>query len=1103
MKKTRMVALLAMVTFLAAPAASAAPDASTRELWTTNAALWQTPKAVALKSLERPGVQAVLIDGDAYRGRPTRFFAYYALPSNATATAKAPGIVLVHGGGGTAFDSWVRTWNARGYAAIAMDTCGGVPPRDRALGRLSHKDSGPDGWGDAYFDKPQEPLTDQWTYHAVATVIRSHSFLRSLPEVDASRIGITGISWGGYLTSCVMGIDGRFAFAAPVYGCGYLMDHSVWAEGMKRIGAAAARWDDLWDAQHFLPLTKKMPVLWCTGSNDFAYPLDSLQRCYDLLPQMPTLSVKVRMPHGHPPAGDPPEITAFADSVVFGRPPLPKVTRAEMADGSLSVAWEATGRTVAKAFLVRTDSSDADWPKRPFVSSEIAFSGNALTVAVPSSAILWYVNLVTDDGLVVSTRHFAKSPDLPLSGGEVRVSPDALSPHDALLAIREAKAKGDKSAWTVKVAPGRYVLTAPLVMRPEDSGTPSAPVRWVAEEGGEAVFAGGDRLTGWRDDGDGTWSAPVPTGADGKAVWFQSLYVNGRRAVRSRHPNAGFFHVDSVTQTPITNDAGAVTYVTRVVVKDAAADALTGLSPEELASVELQARVKWSYGAFSVAGWTATDRTLTMNMSEEIKSWKRWTGEKNLFCLENVRAGFDEPGEWFYDKPAGRIRYRPLAGETLASLEAYAPTSGLPSLLRLEGDPAKGKLVTDVSFEGISFELSTFEGERLPSGFVQQYQWQAAAKVGACLYAKGAHRVTFDRCRVAHTENYAVRMDVGCVSNRIVRCELTDLGAGGVFIGDTKANYFLDPKVSARYPFEGRKVPYGDPSVAAYHPCAFVTVDDCTISDAGRVNPEGCGVLLTQASDCAVTHCDIGDLYYTGVSVGWTWGYSGSLSQRNTVAFNRIHDIGKGVMSDMGGVYTLGTSFGTCVSNNVVCNVKSFDYGGWGLYNDEGSEGIVWENNLVYDVKDAAYHLHYGRENVVRNNVFVNAGKEPLAVTIAEGHRGVTFDRNVVCWKGFAPLYAGPGWSVRFADGKEVGRNVPEEDRATAAKVGWGTNLVWRTDGAVALDGVSNAVAADPLFADASKRDFRLKEGSPAFGIGFVPWDYGRSGRRSRGAGCP
>lgn len=680
--------------------------------------------------------------------------------------------------------------------------------------------------------------------------------------------------------------------------------------------------------------------------------------------------------------------------------------------------------------------------------------------------------------------------------GDLEVSPKGLSPHAALRKIRAAKAQGDTSAWTVKVAPGRYLLKKPLVCKPEDSGTPSAPVRWIAESG-TAVFAGGEQVKGWQDDGDGVWSAPVPKDRKGKAIWFQSLYVNGRRAVRARHPNTDFFQVDSVEQSLVTNAAGKVTYVTRVVVKNAAADVLTGLAPEELAAVELQARIKWSYGAFSVAGWSPETRTLTLNMAVEIASWKLWTGEKNLFCLVNMRGGFDAAGEWFYDVPAGRVRYRPLPGETLADMVAYAPTEGLSSLVRLEGKLRKGEYVTDISFEGINFELSTTEGEKLPSGFVQQYQYQAANAAGGCIYARGAQRVTFDRCNIAHTENYAIRMDKGCVSNRITRCEMTDLGAGGVFIGDRKANYFKKPDEKARYPFKGCIIPYGDPSVASYHPCAFITVDDCTISNAGQVNPEGCGVLITQASDCSVTHCDIGDLYYTGVSVGWTWGYSRSLAQRNTIAFNHIHDLGKGIMSDMGGVYTLGTSFGTCISNNVIHSISSLEYGGWGLYNDEGSEGIVWENNLVYDVKDAAYHQHFGRDNIVRNNIFVNAKKAQLALSNAEEHRSVTFDRNIIYWDTDAPFYSGPYSSVRIADGDAIVDNVPEEKRATAAKIDWGTNLVWCAKGAPKLEGVPSAVVEDPQFTDASRHNFHLKKDSAALGMGFVPWDYENVGRRT------
>ncbi len=315
-------------------------------------------------------------------------------------------IVLVHGGGGTAYAYWVETWVKRGYAAIAMDNCGGFPLELPEMGGwLRHGMSGPSGWDDS-FATVDEPYRDQWTYHAVASVIRSHSLLRSFPEVDPERIGLTGISWGGYLTSCVIGVDDRFRFAVPVYGCGHLYEHSIWAPHLAEIGYNGSRWDALWDPRNFLS-DATMPVLWCTGSNDFAYPLDSLQKSYDQLTTPLTLSVKINMPHGHPPAGDPPEITAFADHFCFGRSRLTAID-AVYADGELKAGWRNDGRTIVKAELIFTRSDDADWPKRPFESRELVMEGEAVSVRPDDDMVLFWINLTDSDGLVVSSRHFIR-----------------------------------------------------------------------------------------------------------------------------------------------------------------------------------------------------------------------------------------------------------------------------------------------------------------------------------------------------------------------------------------------------------------------------------------------------------------------------------------------------------------------------------------------------------------------------------------------------------------------------------------------------------------------------------------------------------------------
>ena len=375
------------------------------------AALYQTPSVFDAAEFATNDVRTVFYEGKPYQGRPTRVFAYYGLPAGASPARKVPGIVLIHGGGGSAFVRWVKLWNSRGYAAISMDTCGadsGNAYCNEQKGHRRHAWAGPPGWGG--FDKYDDPVADQWTYHAVAAAVSGHSLLRSQPEVDTSRIGVTGISWGGYLTCIAAAVDDRFAFAVPVYGCGFLGENSAWLDrfqGMTKVNAE--KWLGLWDPSVYLPHAK-MPFLWVTGSNDFAYPMDSLQKSYCALKVPHTLCVRLRMPHGHGAAGEnPAEILAFADSVTRGGQPLPAFTRAAREGRTVRAAFIANGRAVARAELNSTTHTGR-WQERVWQAGSVALnrgeSGTGtLEAELPEGSTVWYFNLFTDDGLCVSSQH--------------------------------------------------------------------------------------------------------------------------------------------------------------------------------------------------------------------------------------------------------------------------------------------------------------------------------------------------------------------------------------------------------------------------------------------------------------------------------------------------------------------------------------------------------------------------------------------------------------------------------------------------------------------------------------------------------------------------
>ncbi len=602
----------------------------------------------------------------------------------------------------------------------------------------------------------------------------------------------------------------------------------------------------------------------------------------------------------------------------------------------------------------------------------------------------------------------------------------------------------------VRFASGTYRIEQAVAFDARDSGESGKVVSYEAAPGAEVIISGGKSLPAFRAGPDGRWEVQLPAGLG----LFEQLWVGERRAVRARSVAQGYHFMRSLEEEKkVATEQGAEIYEQTLRVKAEDLQGFRGVTPTEARDAVINFYHKWDNTRRRVESVDPLQGIVVVR-GGPVKPHN--TLDHNTgYIIENLPSLLDQPGEWFLSR-AGLLSYLPRPGETVAGVGAIVPQA--EKFLTLAGDGARP--VQFLRFQGLKFRhakgvasVATFEANQA-----------AVRSVDGVITLAHARQVTFEGCELAHFGSYGFSLQQGCREVVVEKCLITDMGAGGVKVGSLAE----EPK----------------PENLASHN----RIHNNIIRDGGLLFPCAVGVWIGFSSDNEVTHNEISDLFYTAISVGWRWGYAPSSAKRNRIERNHLHHLGRGLLSDMGGVYTLGPSEGTSVSHNLIHDVTCFSYGGWGLYTDEGSTGIVMEGNVTYITTDGGFHQHYGRDNIIRSNIFAFSSEVQVKRTRLEEHRSFTFENNLVVYDRGDLL--GGNWNGTPANfllkgnlyWDYAGRPVTFTAKALPL-------AAWQETGQDA-----GSIIADPLFENPAARDFRLKPGSPALALGFKPIDVSTMG---------
>ncbi|MBQ2955203.1 MAG: right-handed parallel beta-helix repeat-containing protein [Clostridia bacterium] len=636
------------------------------------------------------------------------------------------------------------------------------------------------------------------------------------------------------------------------------------------------------------------------------------------------------------------------------------------------------------------------------------------------------------------------------------------SPFKSIQKAVDAAVRSNREYWdgqaVVNLMGGVYEISAPVTI----SG--DVQVTITSAPGEKAVISGGRTLENVVEgelNGMRLWTVDLPQVREGK-WYFKSLFAGETRRPRACLPREGFYWMEDVPGHTVRD--ALFDGANRFIAKEGDMQMFRNLT-----DAEIHAFHYWTDEHMPIASYNPETREVVCTHQSVFALKDDEMPRFPKYRIENIFEGLLEAGDWYLDRAEGKLYYLPEEQETLENTRLIAPVTEQ----LLVAKDISGLTIDNVAFAYTDWSLHqnmrpTFP--QLKDEILYASAPQGNSNLPGVVSFRNAKYCAVTRCEIRHIGLYAVDLEYNCKNMRIQGNVISDMGAGGVKLNGA----------TATEPREERT--------------QYITVADNDIGLGGRVFLAGIGVISLHANHIRIAHNHIHDLYYSGVSCGWQWDYDEGACWDNTIEYNYIHGLGHGILSDMGGIYTLSVQPGTVIRNNLIHDIEKANYGGWAIYPDEGSSHILIENNVSFDTSSSSFHQHYGRENIVRNNIWAFGKEGMIHYTRSEDHGGFTFERNIVLTKG-EPIYTGGGignihsdmnlfWDVDQAPIEWCGSF---KDRSTYRPI--------ETVMELGYDICSQI--ADPMFEDVENRNFTLKPESPAFKLGFKQIDLSTVGVRA------